>query len=156
MMNILNGGAHADSNVDFQEFMVMPLGFAAFSDALRAGVEIFHALRGLLKKRGLATGVGDEGGFAPNLRSNREALELVLEAVAKAGYMRGNDVYLALDVASSEFWAGRTGATSSRNLASPAAIPKAWWRSTPTGAGSIRSSRSKTAAPRATGAAGRC
>ena len=106
MMNILNGGAHADSNVDFQEFMVMPVGFTAFRDALRAGVEIFHALRALLKKRGLSTGVGDEGGFAPNLRSNREAVELVLEAVAKAGYTPGSDVYLALDVASSEFWAG--------------------------------------------------
>jgi enolase len=106
MMNILNGGAHADSNVDFQEFMVMPVNFAAFSDALRAGVEIFHALRGLLKKRGLSTGVGDEGGFAPSLRSNREAIDIVLEAVAKAGYNAGRDVYLALDVASSEFWAG--------------------------------------------------
>jgi enolase len=106
MMNILNGGAHADSNVDFQEFMVMPLGFSAFRDALRAGVEIFHALRSLLKKRGLSTGVGDEGGFAPSLRSNREAVELVLEAVAKAGYKAGGDVYVALDVASSEFWAG--------------------------------------------------
>ena len=106
MLNILNGGAHADSNVDFQEFMVMPVGFTAFHDALRAGVEIFHALRALLKKRGLATGVGDEGGFAPSLRSNREALELVLEAVAKAGYKAGGDVYVAMDVASSEFWAG--------------------------------------------------
>src|SRR5436190_7792633 len=81
MMNILNGGAHADTNVDFQEFMVMPLGASSFSEALRAGAEIFHTLRGLLKKRGLATGVGDEGGFAPSLRSNREAVELVLEAV---------------------------------------------------------------------------
>jgi enolase len=106
MLNILNGGAHADSNVDFQEFMVMPVGAPTFSEGLRIGVEIFHALRGILKKRGLATGVGDEGGFAPNLRSNREALELVLEAVAKAGYQAGHDVYIALDVASSEFWAG--------------------------------------------------
>ena len=108
MMNILNGGAHADSNVDFQEFMVMPVGFSAFRDALRAGVEIFHALRSLLKKRGLSTGVGDEGGFAPSLRSNREALELVLEAVNKAGYAAGTNVYIALDVASSEFWAPAT------------------------------------------------
>jgi enolase len=104
MLNILNGGAHADSNVDFQEFMVMPLAAPSFSEGLRIGVEIFHALRGLLKKRGLATGVGDEGGFAPNLRSNREALEIVLEAVGKAGYRAGTDVYIALDVASSEFW----------------------------------------------------
>jgi enolase len=103
MLNILNGGAHADSNVDFQEFMVMPVGAPTFGEALRMGVEIFHALRALLKKRGLSTGVGDEGGFAPSLRSNREALDLVLEAVAKAGYSGGRDVYLALDVASSEF-----------------------------------------------------
>jgi enolase len=103
MMNILNGGAHADSNVDFQEFMVVPVGFSSFAEALRAGVEVFHALRGQLKKRGLATGVGDEGGFAPNLKSNREALELVLEAVTRAGYAPGENVYLALDVAASEF-----------------------------------------------------
>jgi enolase len=107
MMNILNGGAHADSNVDFQEFMVMPLGAATFSDGLRVGVEIFHALRGILKKRGLSTGVGDEGGFAPNLTSNREAVEVVLEAIEKAGFRAGNDVFIALDVASSEF--GRDG-----------------------------------------------
>jgi enolase len=104
MMNILNGGAHADSNVDFQEFMVMPVGFSSFSEALRSGVETFHALRSLLKKRGLATGVGDEGGFAPSLASNRQAVELVLEAVQAAGYTPGKDMYLALDVASSEFW----------------------------------------------------
>jgi enolase len=104
MMNILNGGAHADSNVDFQEFMVMPVGFPSFSEGLRAGVEIFHALRSILKGRGLSTGVGDEGGFAPSLRSNREAVELVLEAVGKAGARAGEDVFVALDVASSEFW----------------------------------------------------
>jgi enolase len=104
MMNILNGGAHADSNVDFQEFMVMPIGFPSFSDGLRAGTEIFHALRSILKSRGLPTGVGDEGGFAPSLKSNREALELVLEAVAKAGAKAGDNVFLALDVAASEFW----------------------------------------------------
>jgi enolase len=104
MMNILNGGAHADSNVDFQEFMVMPVGLPSFSEALRAGVETFHALRSLLKKRGLSTGVGDEGGFAPSLSSNREAVELVLEAVHAAGYAAGKDMYVALDVASSEFF----------------------------------------------------
>ena len=104
MMNILNGGAHADSNVDFQEFMAMPLGFSSFSEGLRAGTEIFHALRSILKKKGLATGVGDEGGFAPSLKSNREALELVLEAVGKAGAKAGENVFLALDVAASEFW----------------------------------------------------
>ena len=106
MMNILNGGAHADSNVDFQEFMVMPVGFPTFSEGLRCGTEIFHALRSILKSRGLSTGVGDEGGFAPSLKSNREALEVVLEAVGKAGAKAGDNVFIALDVASSEFWAG--------------------------------------------------
>jgi enolase len=104
MMNILNGGAHADTNVDFQEFMVMPVGMPSFSEALRAGVETFHALRSILKKRGLATGVGDEGGFAPSLASNRDAVEVVMSAVEAAGYTPGRDMYLALDVASSEFW----------------------------------------------------
>jgi enolase len=104
LMNILNGGAHADSNVDFQEFMVVPAGRPTFSEALRAGAETFHALRAILKKRGLATGVGDEGGFAPNLRSNREAVELVLEAITVAGYTPGKDLWIALDVASSEFF----------------------------------------------------
>jgi enolase len=104
MMNILNGGAHADTNVDFQEFMVMPFGAASFSEALRIGAEIFHALRGILKQRGLSTGVGDEGGFAPNLKSNREAVDVVLEAVTKAGFAAGKDVYVALDVAASEFF----------------------------------------------------
>src|SRR4030095_11443645 len=104
MMNILNGGAHADSSVDFQEFMVMPLGPPTFGEALRVGTEIFHGLRSILKKAGHSTGVGDEGGFAPNLRSNREALDVVLEAVGKAGLNPGRDVFLALDVASSELW----------------------------------------------------
>jgi len=104
MMNIINGGAHADTNVDFQEFIVMPIGLPTFSDALRAGAETFHALRGLLKKRGLSTGVGDEGGFAPSLSSNREAVELVLEAIHAAGYHAGRDISVAMDVASSEFW----------------------------------------------------
>ena len=104
LMNILNGGAHADSNVDFQEFMVVPAGLPSFSESLRAGAETFHALRSILKKRGLATGVGDEGGFAPNLKSNREAVELVLEAITLAGYHAGKDMWLALDVAASEFF----------------------------------------------------
>ena len=106
MMNVLNGGAHADTSVDFQEFMLMPVGAASFDEALRAGAEIFHALRGILKARGQSTGVGDEGGFAPNLKSNREAIEVVLEAIAKTGIKAGQDVYVALDVASSELWAG--------------------------------------------------
>jgi enolase len=104
MMNILNGGAHADSSVDLQEFMVMPLGLPTLAEALRAGTEIFHALRAILKKAGHSTGVGDEGGFAPNLRSNREALDVVLEAVGKTGLTAGRDIFLALDVASSELW----------------------------------------------------
>jgi len=104
MMNILNGGAHADSSVDLQEFMVMPVGAPTFAEALRAGAEIFHALRAILKKAGHSTGVGDEGGFAPNLRSNREALDVVLEAIAKAGYSAGENIFIALDVASSELW----------------------------------------------------
>jgi enolase len=104
MMNILNGGAHADSSVDFQEFMVMPLGAPSFAEGLRTGTEIFHALRGILKRAGHSTGVGDEGGFAPNLKSNQQALDLVLEAIGKAGFRAGTDVYLALDVAASELW----------------------------------------------------
>jgi enolase len=104
MMNILNGGAHADSSVDIQEFMVMPAGAPSFREALRAGAEIFHNLRTILKKKGLSTGVGDEGGFAPSLGANREALDVVLEAIGKAGYAAGKDVYIALDVASSELW----------------------------------------------------
>ena len=106
MMNILNGGAHADTSVDFQEFMVMPVGAGSFGEALRVGAEIFHALRAILKGRGQSTGVGDEGGFAPNLKSNREAIEVVLEAVGKSGHTAGTDVLIALDVASSELWAG--------------------------------------------------
>jgi len=106
MMNILNGGAHADSSVDFQEFMVMPVGAASFAEAVQIGAEIFHALRAILKGRGQSTGVGDEGGFAPNLKSNREAVEVVLEAIGKTGRKPGTDVFVALDVASSELWAG--------------------------------------------------
>jgi enolase len=106
MMNILNGGAHADSSVDIQEFMVVPVGAGSFAEALRMGAEIFHALRGILKTRGQSTGVGDEGGFAPNLGSNREALDVVLEAIGKTGLNAGREVLLALDVASSELWIG--------------------------------------------------
>jgi enolase len=104
MMNILNGGAHADSSVDFQEFMVMPVGASSFGEAVRAGAEIFHTLRGILKKKGHSTGVGDEGGFAPSLSSNREAVDVVLEAVVQAGYKPGDNMFVALDVASSELW----------------------------------------------------
>jgi len=106
MMNILNGGAHADNNVDFQEFMVMPVGAEDFSHALQIGAEIFHNLKKVLKSRGYSTGVGDEGGFAPNLKSNEEAIETILEAIEAAGYTAGEDVMLALDPAASEFYDG--------------------------------------------------
>jgi enolase len=108
MMNILNGGAHADSSVDFQEFMVMPIGAPSFAEGLRTGAEIFHTLRGILKTKGYSTGVGDEGGFAPSLKSNREALDVVLQAVDQAGYKAGSNVFLALDVAASELWNAET------------------------------------------------
>jgi len=109
MMNILNGGAHADSSVDFQEFMVMPIGAPNFSEALRWGVEIFHALKSTLKKHGYSTAVGDEGGFAPSCKSNEEAIQIVLEAIAAAGYKPGEQVSIALDPASSEFYDKATG-----------------------------------------------
>ncbi len=104
MMNILNGGSHADSNVDIQEFMIAPLGADSFAEALRMGSEVYHSLKGVLKERGLSTGLGDEGGFAPNLESNRAALDLIVEAIEKAGFVPGKDVALALDVAASEFY----------------------------------------------------
>ncbi|CAB4550196.1 unannotated protein [freshwater metagenome] len=103
MMNILNGGAHADTNVDIQEFMVAPIGAATFKESLRWGAEIYHSLKSVLKKQGLATSIGDEGGFAPNLASNRAALDLILEAVDKAGFKAGKDIALAMDVAATEF-----------------------------------------------------
>ena len=123
MMNIINGGSHADNNVDFQEFMIMPVGAPTFKEAIRMGAEVFHSLKNVLHSKGLNTAVGDEGGFAPNLGSNREALEVIIEAITKAGYEAGKDVYLAMDVASSEFFnketkkydlagEGRTGLTS--------------------------------------------
>ena len=104
MMNILNGGSHADNNVDIQEFMIMPVGAKSFSECLRMNVEIYHALKGILKAKGLSTGLGDEGGFAPNLESNAEALDVIMEAIAKAGYKAGKDIMLAMDVAASEFY----------------------------------------------------
>lgn len=104
MMNILNGGAHADNTVDIQEFMIEPVGFNSFSESLRAGTEIFHSLKSVLKSQGLNTAVGDEGGFAPNLRSNEEAITAIMQAIEQAGYKAGQDIYLALDCASSEFY----------------------------------------------------
>ncbi len=104
MMNIMNGGKHADNNVDFQEFMIMPVGAPNFAEALRMGSETFHSLKGVLKKKGYNTAVGDEGGFAPNLKSNEEAIDVILEAINKAGYKAGSDIFIALDPASSEMW----------------------------------------------------
>ncbi|MGE0155917.1 MAG: phosphopyruvate hydratase [Geobacter sp.] len=117
MMNIINGGAHADNNVDIQEFMVMPAGACCFAEALRMGAEIFHALKGVLKAKGYNTAVGDEGGFAPNLKSNEEALEVIMEAIVKAGYKPGDDVLLALDVASSELFDKEKGTYTLENEA---------------------------------------
>ena len=104
MMNIINGGAHANNNLDFQEFMILPMGFNSFSECLRAGVEIFHSLKSYLNKLSLSTAVGDEGGFAPNIRTNDEAIEIIINSIEDAGYAPGKEVYLGLDVASSEFF----------------------------------------------------
>ncbi len=115
MMNILNGGAHADNAVDIQEFMILPVGFERFSDSLRSGVEIFHHLKAILNQKKLSTGIGDEGGFAPDLNSNEEALELILSAIESAGYIPGKQVFLGLDVASSEFFIDGTYTLNSEN-----------------------------------------
>ncbi|MBA4303439.1 MAG: phosphopyruvate hydratase [Sphingobacteriaceae bacterium] len=109
MMNILNGGAHADNSIDFQEFMVMPVGAASFGESLRMGTEVFHHLKSVLKKKGMSTNVGDEGGFAPNIASNEEAIETVLQAIEAAGYKPGVDIYIAMDAASTEFYNEETG-----------------------------------------------
>jgi enolase len=130
LMNILNGGAHADNNVDFQEFMVVPVGASAFREALRMGAEIFHTLKAVLKKKGYATSVGDEGGFAPNLKSNEEAVETILEAINQAGYSAGREVMLALDPAASEFYEGRSYVfkkSDKRKLSSDEMV--AYWKS---------------------------
>jgi enolase len=122
MMNILNGGSHADSNVDIQEFMVAPIGLPTYKEALRAGVEVYHSLKSVLKGKGLATGLGDEGGFAPNLPSNRDALDLIVSAIEKAGYVPGKDVALALDVASTEFFSDDKYTFEGKELQSAALI----------------------------------
>ncbi len=131
MMNILNGGAHADNSVDFQEFMVMPVGAPSFSEALRAGVEVFHTLKAVLKKRGQSTSVGDEGGFAPNLRSNEEAIQSVLEAIQAAGYKPGDQVAIVLDPAASEFYDKASGKyvfkKSDKSIHSSGDMV-AWWK----------------------------
>ncbi len=130
MMNIINGGAHADNNVDFQEFMIVPVGAETFSEALRMGAEIFHALKSVLKKKGYATSVGDEGGFAPNLKSNDEAVETILEAIKAAGYTAGREIMLALDPAASEFYDGTSYVfkkSDGRKLSSDEMV--AYWKS---------------------------
>ena len=130
MMNIVNGGAHADNNVDFQEFMIVPVGAPSFDEALRTGAEIFHTLKSILKKKGYSTGVGDEGGFAPNLKSNEEAIETILQAIERAGYRAGDDVLLALDPAASEFYDGDSYVfkkSDGRKLSSDQMI--AFWKS---------------------------
>ncbi len=119
MMNILNGGSHADSNVDIQEFMVAPIGATTFREALRTGAEVYHSLKSVLKSNGLATGLGDEGGFAPNLESNRAALDLIITAIEKAGFKPGVDVGLALDVASTEFFSDDKYAFEGQQLQLP-------------------------------------
>ncbi len=130
MMNIINGGAHADNNVDFQEFMVVPVGASTFREALRMGAEVFHSLKSVLKKKGYATSVGDEGGFAPNLKSNEEAVETILEAISTAGFKAGADLLLALDPAASEFYDGKSYVfkkSDKRKLTSEQMV--AYWKS---------------------------
>jgi len=129
MMNIINGGAHADNNVDFQEFMIVPIGAPRFSEALRMGAEIFHTLKSVLKKKGYGTAVGDEGGFAPNLKSNEEAIETILEAIHLSGYQTGDDVLFALDPAASEFFDGQSYVfkkSDGRKLSSPEMV--SFWK----------------------------
>ena len=153
MMNVINGGAHADNDVDFQEFMVFPLGGAELSEALRWGVEIFHRLGELLRERGCATAVGDEGGYAPDLGSNREAIELVLRAIEAAGYRPGEQVAIALDPAASELLPGRglPLVRGGRTAAQPDMVGL-WGQCSP----ATRSSRWRTPWTRGTGRAGAC
>ena len=153
MMNILNGGAHATNTVDFQEFMIVPIGAESFADALRMGAEVFHALKKVLVKRKLATGVGDEGGFAPDLRDDEEAIKVILEAIDAAGYAAGKEIALALDCAASELYVDGTytfkksGAGKTRRRRNGRALRRS-------GSTSIRSCRSRTAWPKTIGTAG--
>jgi enolase len=128
MMNVINGGAHADNRLDPQEFMICPIGFESFAEALRAGAETFHALRGILKKKGLSTGVGDEGGFAPEIGTAREALDLIVEAIQKAGHRPGDDIALALDPAASEFYRGGRYELAGEGKSLDTAGMTAYWR----------------------------
>ncbi len=156
LMNVINGGAHADNNLDFQETMLVPHGFASFSEALRAGVEIFHVLKAILRKQGKVTAVGDEGGFAPDMASNAEALATLLQAIEAAGYKPGKQVSLALDVAACEFYeSARPAATCSRARVGASSRAPRWSISTSTWPSASRWSRSRTAWTRTTGTAGR-
>jgi enolase len=154
MMNIVNGGAHSDAPIDFQEFMIMPKDFPTFSEALRAGVEIFHALKGELKKRGLSTAIGDEGGFAPAFSSAEDALDSIANAVKAAGYKFGKQVFIALDSASSGSTTRPRRATCSRNRMGRNAPPKKSWNFTRSFARPTRLSRSRMAVRRTIGKVG--
>ena len=152
MMNVLNGGAHADNKVDFQEFMVVPVGAPSFSEGLRTGAEVFHALKKTLHDRGLGTAVGDEGGFAPDLDSNEAALEALIEGIEAAGYKPGEDVAIALDPATSEIYDERR--LRARARGPHARRPPSWPATGPRWPAATRSSRSRTAWTRRTGTAG--
>ncbi|MEZ6061802.1 MAG: hypothetical protein R3C19_15760 [Planctomycetaceae bacterium] len=152
MMNIINGGEHANNGIDIQEFMVMPLGFESFSESLRAGTEVFHHLKKVLAGRGLSTAVGDEGGFAPDLKTNQEAIEVILTAIESAGYTPGDQIKIALDCAATEFYDEKSAST--RWKASPS-ILTVWSNCWPDGSTGIQSVRSKTVAAKMTGTAGR-
>ena len=154
MMNIVNGGVHADNPIDFQEFMVMPVGAPSFAEALRCGAEIFHTLKKGLHEAGLSTAVGDEGGFAPDLASARDALDFIMTSIEQAGYTPGDDVVLALDCAATEFfWDGAYRMEGEGATLSPAGDGRLSRRALPT---PIRSPRSRTAWPRTISKAGSC
>ena len=156
MMNILNGGAHADNNVDLQEFMVMPVGATTFAEGLRMGAEIFHTLKKVLQERGLSTGVGDEGGFAPNLESNEEALEVIVEAIEKAGYKPGEQIMHRARSRRQRVLRRGRGEYELDGRGPRAHSASRWSTSAPTWSTATRSSASRTAWPRTTGTAGGC
>ncbi len=153
MMNIMNGGKHADNNVDLQEFMIMPVGADSFEEALRIGAEVYHGLKGVLKKKNLSTAVGDEGGFAPDLGSNEEAIQVIMEAIDAAGYEPGEDVRIALDPAASSFYDDGQGALRPRRARAASSPRPRWSTTTRRSSTSTRSSASRTASPRTTGTA---
>ena len=155
MMNILNGGAHSDAPIDFQEFMIMPKGAPTFAEALRYGAEVFHALKDVLQDRGLSTAIGDEGGFAPKLESAEDALECIAIAVEKAGYKFGEQIFVALDPAASEFFDREQNAYVFKNPTARNARRRSWSIITRNSARVFRSSRSKTAARKMIGRDGK-